>query len=271
MKKRIATLLLFILVFVLTSCKKNTSLNTESYLRIEEFVSYFNHNIDYKIGTVTEQYKTVICEDGTELTFEYPGAVYSYETAEENAALSMHHMVGSLEMESPYDSGEKIIVFFLKGKDGVNYVKSRSPITISNVFKNRYPSFSGNNRFGEMTPQEYFINFENVIRDTLKHETNLEILTVQDAAQAIINIENQNFSDFTVKETECYEKYYHNEKDRIVYFPKIELMVALSESKNAIADIYDIENYYFTVYTNLDYYYRVYIDGTIEKRNKFVQ
>ena len=33
----------------------------------------------------------------------------------------------------------------------------------------------------------------------------------------------------------------------------------------------DIENYYFTVYTNLDYYYRVYIDGTIEKRNKFVQ
>ena len=77
-----------------------------------------------------------------------------------------------------------------------------------------------------------------------------------------------SFDDFIIKNNVCGEKYFHNKKDKIVYFPKTELSVALSESKGDTADVYNIDRYFFTVMTSTDYYYTVYLNGTTEKHNK---
>ncbi len=276
-------LYLFILCSCINSLPNTSSVNSNSsnsdfndenginginQSKIGEFLEYFNHDIDYKIGTVTDNYKIILCDDGTQFEFKYPGETEMFDTEEENAVMGrIHHMVGSLEMDTPYDVGEKIIVFYVTGSDGNHYVKTRSPIQISDLYTERYPSFEGNSRFN-MPPEQYFKSFYEVIENNLLSKDNLKILTLEDAVKAVIAENNENFDDFIIKNNVCGEKYFHNEKDKVVYFPKTELSVALSESKGDVADVYNIDRYFFTVMTSTDYYYTVYLNGTMEKHNK---
>lgn len=115
-----------------------TALTGINQSKIDEFLEYFNHDIDYKIGTVTDINKIILCDDGAQFEFKYPGETEMFDTEEENAVMGrIHHMVGSLEMDTPYDVGEKIIVFYVTGSDGNHYVKTRSPIKISDLYTER--------------------------------------------------------------------------------------------------------------------------------------
>lgn len=282
MRNIIKLLVFTVIVICLCSCSANTVGNSSNNeisdgetivdinLKKQTFVSYFNHDISYVEGVVCENLKSIVTEDGKTYTFKYPGEGYEYSTEEENEVLNViHHMNGSLEMETPYETGEEIIVFYVTGKDGENYIKTRSPIKLSDVYTKRYPANAGENRFGDdITPKEYFCSFEDVISDTIEEIEDLKILTVEDAAFAVMEYNGQNREQFKEKETVDNQKYFHNEQEKIVYLPYIDLMVAPSESIGDIADVYNAEAYYFTVRSNSDFYYKVYLNGVVEQVNK---
>lgn len=245
MKKTIGISIMLAMLF-LTACNKpnnnyqlidNSNLNsvdnsTASAFCMTEFLNYYKHD-KYLIGIAET---AVSIKDADENIVNFANC-----EIEGNRT----RMVGSMDTDSYFNVGDKIIVCYVEGADGKKYIKSRKKID-------------------ENDTHNCFENTFYQMEKTLSTLTEAEVVTVEDAFEV--------FFDKSPYDKECYDYIYTPYgdcylKDNITG----NYIVIVTNPYAELENVNEINNYKFTVIVksstgaNVEVY-DVYLNGDVIKK-----
>ncbi|MEG3028829.1 MAG: hypothetical protein RR827_00350 [Oscillospiraceae bacterium] len=212
-------------------------------MRKDIFMSYFDHNINYIIGN-----------------YYYKNGHFVTDKNDHNIKVEFlindFLPVGSLSADGIFYDKEEILLFYTKGTDGKNYVKTRIPTA----------DVAGDSL-------EYIKNFKDIIKESLNNSKNLTVLTIEEAMSTFFAQTEYNSDDYQLSVNVNGDIYYQSKKDKISFYPYVafEMNPKFKEmiDENGI-DIEDATTYYFTIDNNATAfgtsigYYKIYLNGKLE-------
>ena len=265
MKKHLFLFTFIIFICVFTACGQETdppAPNGQGNLQLtvderkDIFASYFNHSLAYKTGQYmgedTPHSHRIECADGSEFTYSI--------CKSENLGF-YHPMTGSLDNSLPLEKGEEIIVFYIRGEDGVNYAKTVSATDVSVKYL-RSPSQQ------DHTPQDYYRQMQSVIRANLDKISAPQVLTLDEALAVFWQESGLSQKDFLQKTSTHGDVFYQHKTDGRTIMATVSLCCTQAQDTETLANADDAGAYAFVVLQSTGENYVINVDGTVTTTEK---
>lgn len=235
----------------LTACSDDTppppenapeGLTTEE--RKDIFASYFNHSISCVSGEYTDE-NTIKKADGS---------IFVYQTVcREDFSLYCYPMTGSLGHCTKPGKGDEIIVFYVKGDDGINYAKTTGFVNTADEFKKS---------------KEHYQNIQTVIRENLDRIDNLQILTLDEAMAVFWKESKLDKRQFLLKTGSHGDVHYQHKTDGHTVMATVNMICTQPDGEEEVSVVDSPQLYSFIVMQNQNGenlpFYIINIDGTVK-------
>ena len=263
--KNIRIILAFVVCFfIFTACGDNTvadtDINNSTALTVEErkdiFASYFNHNVQYKIGRFVGE------SENNTYTVNCDGQLFNYRICKEENLGFYHPMTGSLDYNLPLEEGEEMIVFYINGENGINYAKTVSPTTLSD----KYTRIFFESETAESTsPRGYYKNMQKHIRTSLDKIENPQVLTLDEALNVFWKESGLSKKDFLQKTGVHGDVFYQHKTEDHAIMATVNLLCTQAEGTDGLANVDKPQDYEFVIIQNKGENYIINVDGTVTK------
>lgn len=196
------------------------------------FKSYFIHD-NYHIGVVQDDLQSIKLEDGTIFSWKINAM------KEDLFEFSYKYFInGAVDFDSAYTIGDSLIIYYEKGTDGENYLKSRRTVQSADKFINESSQkfFKGFSSAAECYDE--IISSIDLFVNNLPENEKL-VLTLEDATRNVLELLNIDISKLSKEYDNVGDIYYVS--DDLLVQPGIRVISV--EQK----DLSSMENYQFII------------------------
>ncbi len=229
-------------------------------LTVEErkdiFASYFNHSLASKtgryIGQTSHGSYEMECADGS---------IFAYSLCREENLGFYYPMTGSLDYALSLEEGREIIVFYIRGEDGINHAKTVAPTILP-------PGYIRVGAQPADSPQTYYKEMQKTIRANLDSTENPQVLTLDEALAVFWAQSGLQPSDFLQKTGAHGDVFYQHKTDSHSVMATVNLRCTQPPDGEGLANAHNSAEYAFVVMQSSGENYIINIDGTVTKTDK---
>ena len=212
--------------------------------RKDIFASYFNHNISCVYGKYTDE-NTITKADGS---------IFVYQPmCQEDFSSYSYPMTGSLSHFTASEKDDEIIIFYIKGDDGINYAKSTGSVNKAGEFEKA---------------KEYYKNMQAVIRENLDRIDNPQVLTLDEAMAVFWRESGLDKKQFLLKTGSHGDVYYQHKTNGHTVMATVNMLCTRPAKSDTVSIADSPQLYSFIVMQNRRGeslpFYIINIDGTVK-------
>ena len=162
-------------------------------------------------------------------------------------------MTGSLSHFTASEKSDEIIIFYIKGDDGINYAKSTGSVNIAGEFEKT---------------KEHYKNMQAVIRENLDRIDNPQVLTLDEAMTVFWKESALDKKQFLLKTGSHGDVYYQHKTNGHTVMATVNMLCTRPAKSDTVSMVDSPQLYSFIVMQNQHTeplpFYIINIDGTVK-------